>query len=136
MDDVIASTGNKAGVIWEYLKDKNSSTKQDLLKKTNLSTDEFYFAIGWLARENKIAFDNDKYTLNQTNLTPTIGNNAGTLWKILDVWDELDSISLQRLSKLDETHLYSALGWLLCERKINGRLQNKKNKKYMFWLEK
>jgi hypothetical protein len=133
MDDVIASTGNKAGVIWEYLKDKNSSTKQDLLKKTNLSKDEFYFGIGWLARENKIALDNDTYTLKQTNLTPTIGNNAGTLWKILEVWDELDSISLQRLSKLDETHLYSALGWLLCERKINGRLQNKK---YMFWLEK
>lgn len=136
MDDVVASAGNKAGMIWECLKNNDFSTQQDLLKKTKLSKDEFYFGIGWLARENKIAFDNNKYTLNQTNLTPTIGNDAGNLWKILDVWDELDSISLKRLSKLDEDNLYSALGWLLCERKINGRLQNKKNKKYMFWLQK
>ncbi|MFO7677722.1 MAG: winged helix-turn-helix domain-containing protein [Thermoplasmatota archaeon] len=136
MDDLIRYTGNKAGVIWDYLNTRNSSTKEELIKKTKLSKDELYFGIGWLARENKIAFDDKMYTLNPTNLTPIIGNDAGTLWKILDVWDELDTTSLRRLSKLDETQLYAALGWLLCEQKINGRLQNKKNNKYLFWLKK
>jgi len=48
--------GVQAGVIWQYL-DKNGECPVDDLKKNlHLEEKDFYLALGWLARENKVVF--------------------------------------------------------------------------------
>lgn len=46
--------GSAAGEVWRYL-DANGPTRADALKrKLNMSSDVFYAAVGWLAREDKL----------------------------------------------------------------------------------
>ena len=47
--------GANAGLIWNALQDGALTTKA-LKKATKLKADEFNQAIGWLARENKLSF--------------------------------------------------------------------------------
>jgi hypothetical protein len=48
--------GVNAGLIWQQL-DKNGERELSALKEDlKLDIDEFNLALGWLARENKIAF--------------------------------------------------------------------------------
>ena len=47
--------GENAGLIWNALQE-GALTFKALRKATKLKNDELYLALGWLARENKLAF--------------------------------------------------------------------------------
>ena len=93
---------------------------------TNLKNDDFYGAVGWLARENKIYKEKRTYKLGITNLTSVIGTNAGKVWDILNKRNEIDVSSIVRLSKISKNDCYSALGWLAREGKITTKIIVKK----------
>ena len=64
--DMIEKIGTAAGEVWKVLKtwktvenDNEGMTFALLKKRTNLSTDLLYEAIGWLAREDKLIFTPD-----------------------------------------------------------------------------
>lgn len=52
---MIEMIGNNAGAIWNALQNGELSLKA-LKKATKLKNDELYLALGWLAREGKVAF--------------------------------------------------------------------------------
>ncbi len=111
--------GENAGKIWLALNQEGCSKKDKIMQITNLDEDNFYAGIGWLARENKITKeDEDCFKLGTTNLESQIGNHAGVIWKILDIWGDADLKTVKRLSNLDDNDLQSALGWLVREDKI------------------
>lgn len=49
--------GTNAGLVWEYLSTNDATTIKDLRKKCKLKEKDLYAALGWLAREGKIAFN-------------------------------------------------------------------------------
>ena len=110
--------GKKAGKLWMALNEKGPLEKNKILKVTKLKTSDFYSAVGWLARENKILNEGNQYRLGNTNLTSEIGSNAGKLWEVMKHWGEVDLISMKRLTNIDEKSIHSALGWLAREDKI------------------
>lgn len=111
--------GSNAGKIWSVLDKKGTLEKKKIKKITNLNEIDFNSGIGWLAREDKISrYDDNIYKLENTNLEFEIGKNAGLIWKILDIWDEIDFKGMEKLSNLDKENIYSALGWLAREDKI------------------
>ena len=119
MRDFVSNFGTNAGKIWAALSINHSLTKDQIKNITHLDDYDFYTGIGWLARENKIYKEyNDKYKLGNTNLTYKVGTNAGKIWKVLEIWEEVDLTSIKRLSYLDENDIYLALGWLGREDKI------------------
>ena len=129
MRDVSTKFGDSAGKIWQTLNEKGCMKKDEIIQIANLDENGFYMGIGWLARENKIAQDNDSYTLENTNLEPKIGNDAGKVWKILDIWGDADLETIKRLSDLNESQVYTAIGWLACEDKITINQKNRFNLK-------
>ena len=46
--------GKNAGKIWATLNERGPMIEEDIIKATRLKDREFYSAVGWLARENKI----------------------------------------------------------------------------------
>jgi hypothetical protein len=91
--------GEHAGKVWQALQVNGELPAQRLLKATLLSEQELSAAVGWLARENKILQREDLYALGETNLIPTIGRNAGMLWRVMDIWGEVSLSSLVLLSR-------------------------------------
>ena len=71
-----------------------SLTQTNLMKKTKLKDDEFYAAIGWLARENKICKDGTTYKLGETNLTDKIGGDASKIWTVIHTCGDILSLKL------------------------------------------
>ena len=61
--------GNAAGKIWQALKSKGALPKAQLSKLTGLSNDQVNLAIGWLAREGKVATHGWTVTSDQDALT-------------------------------------------------------------------
>ena len=111
--------GENAGKIWETLNEKGPLTKDRLMEITMLDESEFHTGLGWLARENKICKGRDgNYRLDNTNLTIEVGKNAGRVFKVMDIWGEVDVTTLRKLVDVDEEEVYSALGWLAKENKI------------------
>lgn len=53
--------GTLAGIVWRALNEKGSLSFEDLQRETRLDTEFVCTAIGWLARENKIEFDEEEY---------------------------------------------------------------------------
>ena len=53
--------GKNAGVVWRTLSDNKTVSMKELVELTELNPTDLAFAIGWLARENKIMiyFRND-----------------------------------------------------------------------------
>ena len=49
--------GTDAGNIWKVLDEQGSKSIKELKKLTKLTEKEIYAAIGWLAREEKLAFN-------------------------------------------------------------------------------
>ena len=49
--------GTLAGIVWRALNEKGSLSFEDLQRETLLDTESICTAIGWLARENKIEFN-------------------------------------------------------------------------------
>ena len=129
----IDSFGNSAGKVWELLNSEGPQTQKKIIDKTKLKENELYCAIGWLARENKISKENTKYLLGQTNLTDKIGKDAGMVWKILNMWGEVDLNSISRLAKISENDIFTAVGWLAREDKLFIKKSPKDN--FSFWLK-
>lgn len=120
MRNTIGEYGLSAGKIWKALNLKGSLNKKKIIELTKLNDRDFYLGVGWLARENKIFKENKNYyKLDNTNLTGEIGKIAGRIWKIIDIWEEVDISSIKNLSGADESQIYSGLGWLAREDKIN-----------------
>jgi hypothetical protein len=119
MSHVTKKFGENAGRLWTILNEKGCLKKDDILEVTKLNEKEFYSAVGWLARENKVSkYDNECFKLDNTNIGHEIGTHAGRVYKILDIWEDVDYDSIKRLSDLDDTQVHSALGWLAREDKI------------------
>lgn len=51
--------GNNAGKLWHYLKENPQSTLEDAAKFLKLQENSIALAAGWLAREDKLAFQKD-----------------------------------------------------------------------------
>ena len=117
MRDPIVKFGEDAGKIWQTLYEHGYLDEGKLLEITKLTDREFHAGMGWLAIEDKIA-KKDQYELDSTNLESKIGTNAGKVWKVLDIWGELDVSTITRLTRADKQDAYSALGWLAREDKI------------------
>lgn len=49
--------GTNAGIIWEYLDAEGKTALKDIKKNCKLTERDTYAALGWLAREGKIAFN-------------------------------------------------------------------------------
>ena len=115
----IEKYGTSAGKIWNVLHDDGSLNKKKIIEKTKLNNQDFYIALGWLARENKIYKETKNcYRLDNTNLTGEIGKIAGRIWKIIDIWDEVDLKSIKKLSGATDNEIFSGIGWLAREDKI------------------
>jgi Protein of unknown function (DUF2582). len=54
---VEAVFGVDAGIVWEALNKNGPSVIGDIVKATGLRRELVYGALGWLARENKIAVE-------------------------------------------------------------------------------
>jgi len=119
MKTVIEEFGQHAGKVWHTLNIWGPLKEDTLLKTTRLKDENLYAAVGWLARENKIVKDGPTYRLGETNLTNTIGANAGKIWNTLQTHKELDISSIAKLTRMQETDCYCALGWLAREDKID-----------------
>ena len=48
--------GTWAGLVWEALNASGMLTMKGLKKATKLKNEDLYMALGWLAREGKLAF--------------------------------------------------------------------------------
>jgi Winged helix-turn-helix domain (DUF2582) len=55
--------GTTAGAIWKILRTKGELSLSQLKKRTKANAHVFDWAIGWLARENKIAFTQQKRSI-------------------------------------------------------------------------
>lgn len=135
MVEMVNSFGEYAGKVWKSLNSDEPQTENRLIETTGLTNDEFYSAVGWLAKENKICKDGALYKLGETNLTSKIGKDAGLVWKILDMWEEVDVVSISRLAHIEETDVFSAVGWLAREGKIDGTTSVKRKGNISFWLK-
>lgn len=118
MIEVTEEFGFNAGRVWKALDMNGPLTEIQLMEETSLRENEVFAAVGWLARENKIRRDGDVYRLDETNLTFEIGGNAGMIWNMLFTNGELDTTYISRLIQKDEENIFSALGWLARENKI------------------
>ncbi len=126
MSEIIKSFGNNAGKIYDVLNFERPQVQTKLQKKTNLRNEEFYGAVGWLARENKICKEKRTYKIGETNLTNHIGVNAGKIWEVLGRNNEIDINAMSRVTKIEKIDCYCALGWLAREGKITARVTVRK----------
>ena len=120
MRDIIDNYGRMAGKIWKNLSAYGPQDEKNLIKKCKINNKDFYAAVGWLARENKICKIGLKYKLGETNLTDDIGNNAGKVWNALNRLKDTDVLTIADISKIKLNDAYSALGWLAREDKIEA----------------
>lgn len=54
-----STIGTDAGILWQLMNNNTSWDYEELKKESGLSDRNFWAALGWLARENKIEFDAD-----------------------------------------------------------------------------
>lgn len=52
----VEKIGINAGVVWKALENANELNIKDLKKTTKLTEKDLSYALGWLAREGKVAF--------------------------------------------------------------------------------
>ena len=121
MRNKIEEFGRNAGKVWETLDAHGSLTQTNLTKKIKIKDDEFYAAVGWLARENKICKDGMVYKLGETNLTDKIGEDASKIWEVLHICGDIDATYIQKLAEIPKKDMYFALGWLACEGKVKAK---------------
>lgn len=114
--------GYNAGRLWNAVNNAGDISEKDLMESTNLREYEICMAIGWLARENKIKKDGDRYSINNTNLTYEIGTNAGKIWRCLHQEGISNVHKLLDKTNLSYREFYQAIGWLSRENKIKINL--------------
>ena len=61
--EINVQVGETAGKIWQLLSEEGPQTFPQLRKKLNGSGEVLSFALGWLAREDKVDITQDKKTL-------------------------------------------------------------------------
>jgi hypothetical protein len=61
--EIISQVGQTAGKIWNLLSADGPQTLVQIKKKLNGSGDLVPFALGWLAREDKVEISQDKKNL-------------------------------------------------------------------------
>ena len=54
---MIAKISEGAGAVWRYLHANGPTTPAQLRKQLKMPSEIFYGALGWLAREDKVAFE-------------------------------------------------------------------------------
>lgn len=135
MNEITLSFGDHAGVVWRSLNQHGPLSETALLEQTHLTEYQLFTAIGWLARENKIRKEEDLFKLGETNLVFLVGRDAGKIWRALDIWGEIDSVSLSRLARISEEDVFTAAGWLAREGKIDAALKDPDEKKILIWLK-
>jgi hypothetical protein len=135
MDEVVATFGFNAGKIWKTLHTQGSLSEELLVKETKLDAEEIFSAIGWLARENKICKTKTTFQLGDTNLTLKIGKDAGKVWKVLNIWDDVDPGFIAKQAHLNEEDVFAALGWLGREAKIQTTMSSADRKQARFRLK-
>ncbi len=54
---MIHDIGESAGRIWQYLSENSPAALEQMNKSLKLKESLFYMAIGWLAREDKLTFE-------------------------------------------------------------------------------
>jgi hypothetical protein len=111
--------GRNAGRLLQTLEKHGSLSKDQLQMNTQLRPYEIDIAIGWLAREDKISCENNMYQIGQTNLTDTIGSNAGVIWESLHKQGESSIDGLTTVTHLPKSQIYEAVGWLAREDKLS-----------------
>ena len=121
MGDIIEDFGLKAGKIWNTLSKYGPLNQNKLMRTTKLKKDDFYAAIGWLAREDKICLNNNNYCLGETNFAKNIGEDAGKVYTLLNIYNEIDLTYIPKLTGLTLDDTYFALGWLAKEGKISAK---------------
>jgi hypothetical protein len=135
MTEFITSFGENAGKLWKMLNDYGPLSQTDVVESVGLENNDFYAAVGWLARENKISSEGELFKLGETNLSNNIGHNAGKVWQVLDIWEDIDVSSISQLARLDEKDVLVALGWLAREGKIETKMISKKHNIATFQLK-
>jgi hypothetical protein len=126
MTDVEKTIGNNAGRIWTFLSEEGPQVRSKIIEKTQMAEEEFFGAIGWLARENKIRKEKRTFSIGETNLTDKVGDNAGKVWDVLHKRNDLDITGIARLSKVKKRDCYSAIGWLAREGKVTAKISVRK----------
>ena len=118
MTNITEEFGKHAGTVWKTLNTYGPLPETKLKETTRFHEHEFYVAVGWLARENKICKEGSVYRLGETNLTDKIGADAGKVWNLLETQGKVDIHNIKNHLQIDEKDAYSALGWLARENKI------------------
>jgi hypothetical protein len=121
MGEIINNFGSNAGKVWNALNEKGPLNQNKLMKTTKLSKYDIFSAVGWLAREDKICLKNNDYCLGVTNFAENIGEDAGTIFDLLNTFDEIDLNFIQKLTGITPENTYYALGWLAREGKISAK---------------
>jgi len=67
---MINQIGESAGRIWQYLNEHPSATPREANKALKMDESLLYMAIGWLAREGKLAFSGEEKNRVKISLTP------------------------------------------------------------------
>jgi len=125
MINIVEEFGLNAGRVWNALNKCGPLSENKLMEETSLRKNELSAAVGWLSRENKIRKDGELLRLDETNLTIKIGSNAGKIWELLvSIDEEVNSNNISKLLQIDIKDIYSALGWLARE----GKIEFKKGK--------
>jgi len=63
MMEIKEQVGETAGRVWQVLSDQGPQTLAQLKKRVNGSGELVAFALGWLAREDKVDISQDKKNL-------------------------------------------------------------------------
>jgi len=121
MIDIIEEFGRNAGELWKTLNALGPLPETKLMENARLQEDEFYVAVGWLARENKICKTGPLYKLGETNLIAKIGSDAGKVLDVIDKRRKIDVLDIANILQIEEREVYSALGWLAKENKIEPK---------------
>lgn len=129
MNTVVDEFGQNAGKVWQMLNQKGPLSETKLMNFTFLNDRQIRAAVGWLARENKICRNGTVYKIGGTNLVEQIGTAAGKIWTVLSQQqNEIDISALSRLTRININDVYTAIGWLARENKIDAKtVMNQKN---------
>ncbi len=65
----VEAIGTWAGLVWTALNEANVLGTKQIKKATKLKDKELYAALGWLARENKIAIEVSAEDEKELNIT-------------------------------------------------------------------
>lgn len=119
MTNILELYGKNAGKVWTTLENYGPSNTNKIIKNTGLTQQDFYVAVGWLAREKKVWINEDKYELKSVDYENYIGENAGKIWHILNTYNEVESTFIPKLAGVTEKDAFYAIGWLAREGKIS-----------------